>query len=38
MGLSEGQAAAFYAMTNAVPHEDARWMNKAEFAAYAPLD
>jgi len=38
MGLSEGQAAAFYAMTNAVPHEDARWMNTAEFAAYAPLD
>ena len=38
MGLSEAQAAAFYAMTNAVPHEDARWMDPVEFAAYAPLD
>jgi len=38
MGLSESQAAAFYAMTNAVPHEDARWMDAVEFAAYAPLD
>ena len=38
MGLSEAQAAAFYAMTNAVPHEDARWMDAVEFAAYAPLD
>ena len=38
MGLSEGQAAAFYAMTNAVPHKGARWMNVVEFAAYAPLD
>ena len=38
MGLSESQAAAFYAMTNAVPHKDARWMDAVEFAAYAPLD
>ena len=38
MGLSEAQATAFYAMTNAVPHEDARWMDAGEFAAYAPLD
>ena len=38
MGLSDAQARAFYAMTNAVPHEEARWMNVAEFAAYAPLD
>ena len=38
MGLSETQARAFYAMTNAVPHEDARWMDAREFAAYAPLD
>lgn len=38
MGLSEARARAFYAMTNAVPHEDARWMSKGEFAQYAPLD
>lgn len=38
MGMSEAQATAFYAMTNAVPHEDARWMDAEEFAAYAPLD
>ena len=38
MGLSEGQATAFYAMTNAVPHDEARWLSKDEFARYAPLD
>lgn len=38
MGMSQAQAEAFYAMTNAVPHDDARWMDAREFAAYAPLD
>ena len=38
MGLSDGQARAFYAMTNAVPHDEALWLSKAEFARYAPLD
>ena len=38
MGLSEGQAHAFYAMTNAVPHEEALWLSVAEFAQYAPFD
>ena len=38
MGLSDGQAKAFYAMTNAVPHDEARWLSKDEFARYAPLD
>ena len=38
MGLSEAQARAFYAMTNAVPHEAARWLTAGEFARYAPLD
>lgn len=38
MGLNDDQARAFYAMTNAVPHEDARWMSVNEFARYAPLD
>jgi hypothetical protein len=38
MGLSEVQARAFYAMTNAVPHDEAKWLDRSEFAAYAPLD
>ena len=38
MGLSERQARAFYAMTNAVPHEEALWLSVAEFAQYAPFD
>lgn len=38
MGLSADQAKAFYAMTNAVPHDDARWLGPSELAAYAPLD
>ena len=38
MGLSDGQAKAFYAMTNAVPHDEALWLSKDEFARYAPLD
>ena len=38
MGLSDGQAKAFYAMTNAVPHDEALWLSKAEFAQYAPFD
>lgn len=29
MGMSEAQAAAFYAMTNSVPFEDARWLDAA---------
>ena len=38
MGLSDPQARAFYAMTNAVPHDEALWLSKDEFARYAPLD
>ena len=38
MGLSEGQARKFYAMTNAVPHDEALWLSVGEFARYAPLD
>ena len=30
MGMSEGEASAFYAMTNSVPHEQARWLDAAE--------
>lgn len=38
MGLSEAQAKAFYAMTNAVPHDEALWLSVGEFAQYAALD
>ena len=38
MGLSEAQAQAFYAMTNAVPHDEARWLDPRELATYAPID
>jgi hypothetical protein len=38
MGLGEAEARAFYAMTNAVPHGDARWLTAGELAAFAPLD
>ncbi len=30
MGMDEGQARAFYAMTNSVPHHRARWMRAGE--------
>ena len=38
MGLSDQQARAFYAMTNAVPHDEALWLSVSEFARYAALD
>ena len=38
MGLSDGQARRFYAMTNSVPHEAALWLSPTEFAGYAPLN
>ncbi len=38
MGLSDAQARRFYAMTNSVAHDEARWLDEAEFAGYAPLD
>lgn len=30
MGMSEDEARAFYAMTNSVPHESAKWLNAKE--------
>ena len=30
MGMDEGKARAFYAMTNSVPHHRARWMRAGE--------
>ncbi|KQM14776.1 hypothetical protein [Novosphingobium sp. Leaf2] len=38
MGMSAGQAAAFYAMTNSVPFASARWLDRVEMAHWAQLD
>ncbi len=38
MGLSDGEARAFYAMTNSVPHNDARWLSGRELADWVRID
>jgi len=38
MGMSTGEATAFYAMTNSVPNEDARWLTTAEMALWVRVD
>lgn len=38
MGMTEGQARAFYAMTNSVPFEDARYLTDRDMAKWVPLD
>ncbi len=38
MGMAEGQARAFYAMTNSVPHHDARWLNAADMRAWVATE
>jgi len=38
MGLTPEKAAAFYALTNSVPNEDALWLTKADIAKYVPVD
>ena len=38
MGMAEDQAKAFYAMTNSVPFEDARYLNDKDMAQWVPLD
>jgi hypothetical protein len=38
MGLSEGDAAGFYAMTNSVPFEDAKWFGAEEMGRWVKLD
>ena len=38
MGMSAAQAKAFYAMTNSVPFEDAKWLGAAEMARWVPLN
>lgn len=37
MGMDAPQAAAFYAMTNAVPYESARWLSGGEMASWMGL-
>jgi hypothetical protein len=38
MGMAEPEARAFYAMTNSVPHEDARWLDAQEMSRWVRLD
>lgn len=38
MGMDEGQAKAFYAMTNSVPFEAARYLTDQDMAQWVPLD
>ncbi len=38
MGLSDAEARAFYAMTNSVRHNDARWLSGRELANWVRLD
>ena len=38
MGFAPAEAAAFYAMTNSVPHEAARWLDAAEMQDWLPAD
>ena len=37
MGLTPENAAAFYALTNSVPNEEALWLGPADIARYLPL-
>ena len=38
MGMTSQEATAFYAMTNSVPFEEARWLDAAEMARWVRLD
>lgn len=38
MGMPRPQASAFYAMTNSVPHADARWLTSADMGRWIALD
>lgn len=38
MGMNEGEAKSFYAMTNSVPFEDAKWFDAAEIGKWVRLD
>lgn len=38
MGMPEGEAKAFYAMTNSVPHADAKWLTAADMGRWVKLN
>jgi hypothetical protein len=38
LGMSETEAQAFYAMTNSVPFESAKWLTRADLAQWVKLD
>lgn len=38
LGMSPTEAAAFYAMTNSVPHAEAKWLNAAQMGLWVRLD
>lgn len=38
MGMGEGEAKAFYAMTNSVPNADAKWLTAADMGRWVKLD
>ncbi len=38
MGLNDGEAHRFYAMTNSAPHDDALYLNSRDLARYVRLD
>ena len=38
MGMPEGEAKAFYAMTNSVPNADAKWLGAADMGQWVHLD
>ena len=38
MGMTPAEAAAFYAMTNSVPNEDAKWLSAADMRQWVRLD
>lgn len=38
MGMSPSEAGAFYAMTNSVPHAEAKWLTAAEIGRWVRLD
>ncbi len=38
MGMDAPQASAFYAMTNSVPHADAKWLTAADMRQWVKLD
>jgi hypothetical protein len=38
MGMADGEARAFYAMTNSVPNKQARWLTRGDMAKWVRLD